>query len=490
MKSVDFPIPKEVLAVTETLEKAGFEAYLVGGCVRDMLLGKEPKDWDVTTDATPEEIQAAFPDSFYENDFGTVGVKTDSADARLSVVEVTPYRTEGEYRDARRPESIAWAQSLSEDLKRRDFTVNAIAYRPTTGETVDEHGGKEDLSKKLLRAVGAPPERFKEDALRMMRAVRLAAELGFALEAETAQAIFEHADNLARISKERIRDELMRILETAEPMQALVIAQKLGLLKHITPDLERGIGIDQNQAHSYTVFEHNLRTMQHAADKRWDLAMRLAGMLHDIAKPETRVWSDEKKDWTFHGHEVVGAKVARRILVDLRFPKDLSDKVVVLVRWHMFFSDPEKVTLSAVRRTIRNVGRENIDDLLNLRICDRIGTGRPKEQPFRFRKYKSMVDETLRDPITVGMLAVDGSVLIEKLGEKPGPRIGWILHALLEKVLEDPTKNTLAYLETHAKELALLPEPELKKLGEEGREAREEKEAEAIGAIRAKHHVN
>ncbi len=323
-----------------------------------------------------------------------------------------------------------------------------------------------------------------------MRGVRLSAELGFAIEAETATAIYETADNLGKISKERIRDELVRILETATPMPALFLAHKLGLLKHIAPDLERGIGVEQNQAHSYDVFEHNLRALQHAADKGWETDIRLAALFHDISKPEVRRWSDEKKDWTFHGHEVVGSRVAKKALEDLRFPKETVDKVKKLVRWHMFFSDPDQVTLSAVRRTITNVGREHIEDLLHLRICDRIGTGRPKEQPFRLRKYMAMVDQALRDPVTVGMLAIDGNTLMREAGEKPGPRIGWILHALLEEVLDDPDKNTKEYLLEKAKILTQMENQALKEMGEAGKEAREEAEEEAIGEINAKHHVD
>ncbi|XKT74663.1 MAG: CCA tRNA nucleotidyltransferase [Patescibacteria group bacterium UBA2163] len=483
-------VPKEVSTVSDALENAGFEAYLVGGCVRDMALGKTPKDWDLTTNATPEQIQEIFPESFYENDFGTVGVKTESDDPLLAVIEVTPYRKEGEYSDARRPDEVTWAETLSEDLERRDFTVNALAYRLKDDTLVDEHGGTEDLERKLLRAVGDPRKRFQEDALRMMRAVRLAAELEFAIESETATAIHEHAGQLEKISKERIRDEFIRIVKTHTPMQALVIAQRLGLLTYIAPDLERGIGVDQNQAHSFEVFEHNLRALQHAADKDWDLAIRLSGLFHDVSKPETRVWSEEKKDWTFYGHEVVGARVTKKIMQDLRFPKDLTEKVVKLVRWHMFFSDPDQVTLSAVRRMIQNVGEENIWDLLNLRICDRIGTGRPKEQPFRFRKYKSMVEEALRDPISVGMLKINGDQLIAEFHMKPGPRIGWLLHALLEEVLEDPQKNTGEYLEKRTHELKELPDEALRELGEKGKRAQEKEEEEAIKAIRSKHHVS
>ncbi len=482
-------IPEEVVAVSNTLEQAGFEAYLVGGCVRDLLLHKTPKDWDFTTNATPEQIQELFPDSFYENDFGTVGVKTESEDPLLAVVEVTPYRTEGEYKDARRPEKVTWAQTLAEDLERRDFTVNALAYRISDETLVDEHGGVEDLTKKVLRAVGDPKKRFQEDALRMMRAVRLSAELEFALEIKTATALHENAENLSRISKERIRDEFIKIIKTKTPMQALYLAQKLGLLTYITPDLERGIGVEQNQAHSYDVFEHNMRAMQHAADKEWDVALRVASLFHDISKPETRRFSEEKKEWTFHGHEVVGARVTQKIMKDLRFSKELSEKVTKLVRWHMFFSDPDKITLSAVRRMIVNVGEENIGDLLNLRICDRVGTGRPKEQPFRFRKYKSMVDEALRDPISVGMLKIDGDYILANMDQKPGPRIGWALHALLEEVLEDPKKNDSKYLENRTKELFELSDEDLKKLGEAGREKQKQEEEEAIAGLRAKHHV-
>jgi poly(A) polymerase/tRNA nucleotidyltransferase (CCA-adding enzyme) len=417
-------------------------------------------------------------------------VKTGDEDETLAVIEVTPYRKEGNYSDARRPDTVEFGVSLEEDLKRRDFTVNAIAYRSKTGEFVDQHGGQEDLKKRLIRAVGEPKRRFEEDALRMMRAIRLSAQLGFAIESETAIAIHETAANLGKISKERIRDELMRTLATNEPMAALSIALKLGLLKYIVPDLERGIGVDQNQAHSYDVFEHNLRAMQHAADKGWPVDLRLAALFHDIAKPESRRWSDEKKDWTFHGHEVVGSRVAKKALEDLRFPKETIEKVAKLVRWHMFFSDPDQVSLSAVRRIIVNVGVENIQELLNLRICDRIGTGRPKEQPFRLRKYMAMVDQAMRDPISVGMLKINGSDLMTEVGENPGPRVGWILHALLEEVLEDPQKNTREYLLEKSRVLSSMETSALKDMGEAGKDAQNEAEEQELSKIKAKHKVD
>lgn len=482
-------IPDEIEQLCNTLRYSGFEAYLVGGCVRDLLLGKKPKDWDITTNAKPEEIQTLFANSFYENKFGTVGVSTGSQDPYLKVVEITPYRIEGKYSNARHPDSVSFGHKLDDDLKRRDFTVNAIAYDPREGNLIDLHNGREDIVRKRIASVGLPEGRFKEDALRMLRAVRLAAELDFAIDSKTAESIVTDAPLLEKISRERVRDEFLRILQSDKPMQALFVAQKLGILRFIVPELEKGMGITQNKAHAYDVFEHSLRALQHAADRGWNLEVRLAALLHDLGKPATRRWSDVKNDWTFYGHDVVGAKLVKKTLVDLRMPADMIASVVSLVRWHMFFSDPDKVTLSAVRRTIRNVGQEQIKDLLHLRICDRIGTGRPKEQPFRLRKYMSMVDEALRDPISVSMLNIDGTKLIG-LGEVPGPRIGWILHALLEEVLDDPSKNTKEYLEKRALEFARLPESELKKIGEAGKERKSEKEETEIHQLRKKHHVS
>ncbi len=482
-------VPQAILDVHARLREAGFEAYLVGGCVRDLLIGRSPKDWDITTNARPEQIQPLFEETFYENDFGTVGVVTQSEDPRLKVVEITPYRIEGKYTNARHPDDIIWAETVSDDLKRRDFTINAIAYDPATDTLVDEHGGAEDLKRKLLVSVGDPNDRFAEDALRMLRAVRLSAELDFTLNGEVASAIAAHADKLTQISRERIRDEFTRILLSDRPMQAIYVAQKLGILKIIASELEEGIGCAQNQAHSFDVFEHLLRALQHAADKKWSLEVRLAALLHDVGKPATRRWSDEKGDWTFYGHDVVSAKMARKILYDLRYPKDVVGKVETLVRWHMFFSDPDTVTLTAVRRLIARVGAENMDDLVNLRVCDRIGTGRPKAHPFRLRKYMSMIDEAMRAPLSVGMLKIDGARMIA-MGEKPGPRLGWTLHALLEEVLDKPERNTEEYLENRAHKLWTMPEGDLRKLGEEGKDRKADEEASAVKALRDKHHVS
>ena len=489
MENADLPVPSEARETCEALKKAGFEAYLVGGCVRDLLLDKEPKDWDITTNATPEQIQAIFPETFYENDYGTVGIVTQSENPRLKIIEATPYRIESEYSNARHPDEVRFSDKLSDDLKRRDFTVNAIAYDPISREMVDEHGGKEDIVRRTIQTVGSAEERFEEDAWRLLRAIRISAELDFIISYETTSAIAAKASQLEKISRERVRDEFVRIIESPRPMQALYMAQKLGMLGYIAADVEKGIGCEQNQAHSYDVFDHNLRALQHAADNNWSLEVRLSALFHDIGKPAVRERSEQKKDWTFHGHDVVGAKITRKLMQSLHFSRETIEGVSNLVRWHMFFSDPDTVTLSAVRRTINRVGKDHIHELLQLRMCDRIGTGRPKEQPFRLRKYMSMVDEALRDPISVSMLGIDGGKLIE-LGEAPGPRIGWILHALLEEVLDDPAKNSPEYLEQRASELSKLADEQLKKVGEAGKERRSEEEHTEVGKLRKKHHVS
>lgn len=483
-------IPPEVTRVVSALEGGGFEAWVVGGCVRDLFLGRKPKDWDITTNANPEQIQGLFENTYYTNEFGTVGVVTEEAPESVKVIEVTPYRLEGKYSDSRRPDTVIFSQKIEDDLKRRDFTINALAYSPSKGQLIDLYQGLKDIEAGTLRAVGQATERFGEDALRIMRAVRIAAELDFTIEEETAKAMEEQAKGLGNISKERIRDEFVRIINSPQPQKALVMSQKMGILHYISPELEEGIGIEQNQAHKYDVFEHNLRSIQHAAEKEWSFIVRLSALFHDVGKPKSRRFDEGKKDWTFHGHEVVGAKMTKKILENLKFSRETIDKATTFVRWHMFFSDPEKVTLSAVRRIINNVGKENIEDLVRLRICDRIGTGRPKEQPFRLRKYHAMIDEALRDPISVQMLKIEGKRLMEVTGEKPGPRLGWMLHALLEEVLEDPKKNTEEYMESRAKELSALTDTELKEKGEEGKDAKNVAEEGELKDIRKKHFVD
>jgi tRNA nucleotidyltransferase (CCA-adding enzyme) len=495
MKKGGYAIPEEIRRIPEALEQKGFEAYLVGGCVRDLLQGIAPKDWDATTNAKPEEIIAAFPKTFYENSYGTVGVvnedvlEDDAEKASLRVVEVTPYRTEGKYSDFRRPDEITFAKTLEEDLERRDFTMNAIAYSVTRETFIDPYGGMRDIELKVVRAVGDPHARFQEDALRLMRAVRLANDLSFTIEDRTMLALKEHAPLLGKIALERIADELNKIVMGKNPMKGIIMLHDVGLLKYILPEMEEGIACEQNGDHIYDVWEHNLRALQHSADRGWPLHVRLAAMLHDVSKPETRRWAEEKKDWTFYGHDVVGGRVSEKILTRLKYSNDIIKKVSTLVRYHLFFSDIEKITLSAVRRIVRNVGPELVWDLMDVRSCDRIGMGRPKETPYRLRKYHSMIEEAMRAPVSVAMLKTDGKRIMELLGEKPSIRLGWILHALLEEVLDDPTKNTEGYLDKKTKELSTLPEKELRALGEEGKEKKSEAEEAELKEIRNKYGV-
>lgn len=491
MKEISCSVPSEVTRVTQTLKVAGFESYLVGGCVRDLILNKKPKDWDITTNAHPNKIQGLFEETYYNNDFGTVGVVTeDTEDATVKVIEVTPYRKESAYSDGRRPDKVEFGVSLLDDLARRDFTVNAMAYDLDKGQLVDPYKGQADLSAKQLRAVGDANERFQEDALRMLRAIRLGAELGFSIEQNTFEALSTNAHLLEKISKERIRDELVKTIMSPFPMEALLHMKHTDLLRFVLPDLELGIGMKQNHSHIYTVFDHLVRALQYAADKNWSLEVRLAALFHDIGKPASKRTSAKSKEATFYGHEVIGSRVTRKALQDLRFPKEIIEKVVNLVRWHMFFSDPDQITLSAVRRMIVNVGEENIWDLLNVRVCDRIGSGRPKAQPFRLRKYTSMVEEALRDPISVDMLKIDGAKLMSVTREMPGPRIGNILNALLEEVLDDPSINTQEYMKNRSIELSMLSNEELEELGRKGKSRKEEEEKKEIKGLRKKYNVS
>ena len=493
-----YEIPDEVSHVAKTLGDKGFEAYLVGGCVRDLLINKKPKDWDFTTNATPEQIIASFPKTFYENDYGTVGVVNETTeDETLKVIEVTPYRLEAKYSNSRHPDSVAFSKNLSEDLKRRDFTCNAIAFKigrkldenTYSVEITDPFGGIEDINKSIIKAVGNPKDRFDEDALRILRAVRLAAETGFTINKETMDGIVEIAQKLKLIAKERIRDEFVRIIMSDRPMEGLIMAEKLGILEYIAIPLKDSVGIKQNQAHSYDVWEHTLRALQHSADKKFPLETRLSSLLHDIGKPPTREFSHETNDWTFYGHDVVGAKITTKILADLKFPKKIIDKVVNLVRWHMFFSDTDVITLSAVRRLVAKVGKENVWDLMDVRICDRIGTGRPKESPYRLRKYRSMIEEVMRDPISVSMLNIKGGEIMEICKLPPGKKIGFILNALLEEIMDNPELNTKEYLGRRAVEMSSLPEAEIEKLGEKGKDRKEKEEEKTIQEIRKKYYV-
>jgi tRNA nucleotidyltransferase/poly(A) polymerase len=489
-KQKRFPIPKVILEIANKIKTAGFESYLVGGCVRDLILDRKPQDWDIATNALPEQIINLFEKTFYENPFGTVGIVNENvSDQTLKVVEITPYRTEGQYSDFRRPDKVTFGTTLDKDLARRDFTINAIALDPHKGQIIDPYKGQKDIKDKIIRAVESPEKRFREDSLRILRAIRISSELGFTVEKETREAIKKNSGFTGNISQERIRDEFIKIIMSSRPAEGLVLSQELRVLNYFLPELERTIEIKQNKAHAYDVWTHLLKSLSHSAKRGGNLDVRLAVLFHDISKPEVRKWSEKKKDWTFYGHDVVGSRETRKILKRLRFPVKLIEKVVALVRWHMFFSDTDIISLSAVRRLVANVGKENIWDLIEVRICDRIGTGRPKESPYRLRKYQSMIEEVMADPISVSMLNIDGNKIMKVTHETPGPRIGLILHALLEEVLENPTLNNESHLENRAKTLAKLPEKELEAAGKKGKEKKVNELNKSISTIREKYWV-
>lgn len=458
-------IPQQVLFAIKTLKKNHFEAFLVGGCVRDYLLNKKPKDWDITTIATPNEIIETFNKenikTVYENEFGTVAVHIDN-----TVLEITTYRIEGCYIDKRHPENIDWAKNLKEDLKRRDFTINAMSmdvyYR--TPEIIDLFGGQTDLKDKVIRTVGEPDERFSEDALRMLRAIRFATVLGkeWVIEKNTYNSILKNKHWLTKISNERIRDELIKIIMSPFAKKGILLLKETGLLHYIIPELELGYDCMQNKHHIYDVFTHNLESLNFAAKKDFNFHVRFAALLHDIAKPETKDGKGENA--TFYNHEIVGAQVVKRILTRLNFTKKDINKIVNLVRYHLFYYNVEEVTESSVRRLVKNVGLENMDDLIKLRMCDRIGSGCPKAEPYKLRHLKYLIEKVSRDPISVKMLKINGSNIMNILNIKPSKKIGFILEILLAEVLENPDLNNVKYLEKRVLTLGLIKEGELELL--------------------------
>lgn len=464
-------IPKEIQLTIKELGKRGFGAYAVGGCVRDFLLDRQPDDWDITTFASPEEIQKIFPKNFYENTFGTVTILTGSLDKTLAEIEITPFRKEGKYTDKRHPDEIVWAKTLEDDLSRRDFTINALATADGK-KIIDLFDGQKDLENKLIRTVGEPVERFNEDALRLMRASRLAIQLGFEVEEKTKNAIQENAEGLRVISKERIRDELIKILMFNKAGDGILLLRELNLLKYIMPELEEGWGVMQNKHHEYTVFDHSIKSLVYTAEQGYDLEVRLAALLHDLAKPRTKI--GEGPDCHFYGHDILSAKMAAQVLERLRFPHQAIEKVMRLIRAHMFIYNTNPAlgavtTDAAVRRIIRRVGEENIWDLARLRLADRAGSGVKKIEKFDNRHFKFRVEKLLREPLSVKMLAINGSDLMEILKISPGPKVGWLLNALLQEVLDDPEKNNKEYLIQRLKELNSLSDEDLKNLADESK---------------------
>jgi len=472
-------IPAHILKIVKDLQVSGYEAYIVGGCVRDVLMGREPQDWDITTSALPEQILKIFTDAKYENIFGTVILpiramaKEGEVKGQLEdVVEITTYRSEQGYSDRRHPDSIRFETELDKDLERRDFTINALALDPSDHEKIiDYFTGQKDIKLKIIRAVGEPSDRFKEDALRMLRAVRFSAQLGFELEPKTQRAIVKLAGSLKFVSKERIRDEFIKILASDRPAEGIFLLHDCKLLQYILPELEDGVGIKPARHHIYPIFEHNVFALKHCPSPEWPV--RLAALLHDVGKPKTRKIIGGIA--TFYNHEYVGAKITDRIMSRLKFANDDRERVVNLVKNHMFYYNVGEVTAASVRRLIVKVGRENLQDLIHLRVADRLGSGIPKAMPYKLRHLQYMLEKVQNDPVSVKMLNINGDDLMRILEIKPSPKIGAILDVLLSEVIEDPELNAAPYLSERAKKL---DELNLEELRARAREVIEEKREE------------
>jgi tRNA nucleotidyltransferase (CCA-adding enzyme) len=446
------PVPSGVRVIAGTLRKAGHEANLVGGCVRDLLRGVEPADWDLATDARPERLLELFPDARYENRFGTVAIEVED-----QTYEVTTYRQDGPSSDHRRPDAVVFGTRLDDDLARRDFTVNAMALAigqeadgSVEAEIRDPFGGRADLAAGVLRAVGDPAARFREDALRMLRAVRFAATLGVAVEPRTLAAIEAGAPLARSLSGERVLVELLALLGAPVPSMGLRLAQQTGLLAAIAPELARQRGVPQDKMPGEDLWDHTCRTVDAAPRPLPEEPplLRLAALLHDIGKPATFAGGH------FVGHDAVGASLAEAWLTGLRAPRYLTADTVNLVRHHMFAYDAGW-TDAAVRRFIRRCGTSAIEDLLDLRAADNVGSGlAPDVDGLESLRARCREQLEARVALDLAGLAVGGDDLMKALEISAGPALGRLLDRLLEMVLVDPMLNDRSRLLTLAGELA------------------------------------
>lgn len=516
-------LPIEPLYILYSLRQAGFEAYLVGGAVRDLLSNLETEDptrvtdYDITTNAKPDEVMRVFPEAFYENKFGTVSVTVedvqtqlafpaeqsyfytaessqneqlnlhDSSKVHVSLLaafennhtsskqpppfEITTFRSDGNYLDHRRPESVNWGKDLRSDLDRRDFTINAIAievslsalekvfetdveYLPQTielqtnqFELIDPHHGFQDLTDEIIRTVGDPTARFEEDALRILRAIRLSAQLNMKIETTTYQALRDNADLVRHVSQERIRDEFLKMLVTDFSKQAIEMMDESGLLQYVLPELLATKGVQQCGHHTTDVWTHSLDSLAECPSR--DPIVKLATLLHDISKPQT--YQAQKGTITFYNHEIIGARVAKQIAYRLKLSRSDQDRIFTLVRYHMFHYQAHQ-TDAAIRRFMRKVGISNLNDILDLREGDRLGSGARKTS-WRLEEMKERMMAQLNQPLAVTDLAINGHDLISQLGMQPGPEIGHVLDQLFEEVLENPDLNTADKLIKRAQEL-------------------------------------
>jgi len=441
-------VPEDVRWICARLAEKGKRAWIVGGCVRDLLLGRDMSDWDVATDARPNEVQKIFPKVIPTGiEHGTVTVLVHG-----KPYEVTTLRGEGAYTDGRRPDSVEFVDDITADLARRDFTVNAIALDPITDAIVDPFGGERDLEKKILRAVGDPMDRFREDGLRVLRAARFVATLELTLDPDTERAIEPNLGTFRKVSAERVHDEWIKTMKAACPSRAFEVMRKTGVLGVTCPELLEGVGTEQNKWHAFDVWRHGMECLDAC---RGGHVLRIAALLHDVGKPRTRAMSEKTKDWTFYEHERIGAEIAEPILARLRFSNDDTERIVRLVRHHLFHYDDWSD--AAVRRWMRRVGPDLLEDLYVLNEADMRAKGRDFSQDLialgALKEHVKKVVEagaafSLRD------LAIDGRDLIAELHLAPGPIIGKILDALLEDVVSDPALNERETLLARAKEIA------------------------------------
>lgn len=442
-------VPADVFAICRTLADKGKRAWIVGGCVRDLILGRTASDWDVCTDALPDDLLRIFPRA----------VPTGIAHGTVTVVknhqhyEVTTLRGETTYSDGRRPDSVFFVDDITADLARRDFTVNAMAISPADGHLIDPFDGQGDLRRGILRAVGDAHARFSEDGLRVLRAARFSAQLGFALDPATHRAIGDTLDTFRKVSAERIRDEWMKAMKANKPSMAFEIMRETGLLAIICPELMESVGVDQNRYHTFDVWGHAMSCMDACVG---DPVLRISALFHDVGKPRSRAFSDKTKDYTFYEHERIGAEMVRPICERLRFSTDERGRIEDLVRFHMWHYDGW--TDAAVRRWIRRVGTHRVEDLYALREADIRGKGPTKVTPEDFDSLgglKAHVERILAEgaALTTKDLKLNGHDLMGELGIKPGRILGEILEQLLEVVINDPTENDRDRLLARAREI-------------------------------------
>ncbi|MBD5462302.1 MAG: CCA tRNA nucleotidyltransferase [Lachnospiraceae bacterium] len=431
--TVMIQLPEKVKFIIDTIMEAGYEAYAVGGCIRDFILGRTPDDWDITTSAKPDQVKALFPRTIDTGiQHGTVTVMLDKEG-----FEVTTYRIDGEYEDGRHPKEVTFTANLVEDLKRRDFTINAMAYNDKAG-LVDAFEGMRDIEKKVIRCVGDPMQRFTEDALRLMRAVRFSAQLGYEIEEKTLDAMRELSPNLVHISAERIQSELIKLVISPHP-EKLRIAYETGITKIILPEFDACMETEQNNPHHcYSVGEHTLRAMQ---EIRADKVLRLAMLFHDIGKPGT-LTLDEEGIVHFHGHPALSEKMTRDILKRLKFDNDTIYMTTNLVRYHDYDVEPGP---KYVRRAIMKIGEDVFPLLFDVKLADIKAQSAymRKEKVERLEAVRQVYEEIVaqKQCVSLKTLAVTGKDLMREMGMQPGPEIGLILKKLLDLVIEDPSLN-------------------------------------------------